>query len=96
MEYVVFASATTQSFNAVTNSISVLFKVPEVCGYTEYRIVEPYPWVFVSFGDGTGTIFVQTSSIDHVGEYSVTFEAKLSYYAQVTPLTANFLVRITN
>ena len=85
MEYVVFASATTQSVAAVTNSIAVLYKVPEVCGTMEYRIIENYPWIFVnSFWNGPVimcNISVETSSIDHVGEYSVTFEAKLTNYA---------------
>ena len=62
----------------------------------EYRIVETYPWVIVSFVNGAGTISVQTTSIAHVGEHSVTFEAKLTNYAELTPLSATFLVRITN
>ena len=62
----------------------------------EYRIVEPYPWVIVSFVNGIGAISVQTTSIAHVGEYSATFEAKLTNYAEVTPLLDAFLVKITN
>ena len=58
MEYVVYASATTQSFDAVTNSQSVFFKIPNLCGPMEYRIVETYPWVFVSPNEGAGTISV--------------------------------------
>ena len=100
MEYVLFSSATTQSVAAVTNSIAVLYKVPEVCRTMEYRIIENHPWIFVnSFWDGPVimcNISVETTSIDHVGEYEVTFEAKLTNYADVTPLEATFLVKIIN
>jgi len=99
MEYVLFASATTQSVMA-ENTIAVFYKVPELCGPMEYRIVETYEWIYVeSFYYGpviTANIIVQTSSIDHVGEYEVTFEARLTYYADVTPLEATFSVKITN
>jgi hypothetical protein len=43
-----------------------------------------------------GAISVQTTSLAHVGLHSVTFEAKLTNYAEVTPLLATFSVNITN
>ncbi len=52
----------------------------------EYRIIEPHLWVIVSFVNGIGAISVQTTSLAHVGEHSVTFEAKLTNYAEVAPL----------
>ena len=96
MDYVVAASTTTQSFDAVTNSKSVLTEIPDLCGPIEYRIVQNFPWVIVSFVNGIGALSVQTTSLAHVGEHLVTFEAKLTNYEEVTPLSATFSVRIIN
>ena len=46
--------------------------------------------------NGIGAISVQTTSLAHVGLHSVTFEAKLTNYAEVTPLLATFSVNIIN
>ena len=46
--------------------------------------------------NGIGAISVQTNSLAHVGEHSMTFEAKLTNYGAVSHLSAEFLVKITN
>jgi hypothetical protein len=52
----------------------------------EYRIIEPHPWIILSFVNGIGAISVQTTLLAHVGQHVVTFEAKLTNYGAVTPL----------
>ena len=48
MNYVVAAAQVSQNFDAVTNTKAVLTLIDDLCGPTEYSIVEAYPWINIS------------------------------------------------
>jgi len=92
MTHTITHAAVTQPFSLGTDSESVKYGIPSLCGPIEYSIVEAHSFVSVTSTTSAGTISVQSSLLSNIGTYTATLEAKLTNYPEVAPAQVPFTI----